>query len=61
MSNSILLLLACIVAGFALLRVPLAGTFLASAEPIFSFIGLLAIVVFSLCLILKGLMYLLRI
>ncbi|WP_342600936.1 hypothetical protein MHB48_07940 [Psychrobacillus sp. FSL H8-0483] len=55
MDRFILLMLACILAGFALLKVPLAGTFLAGLEPITNIIGILAIVIFSLILIFKGL------
>lgn len=46
--------LACILAGFALLKVPLAGTFLASFSQIITFIGILAIVVFSFVILYKG-------
>jgi hypothetical protein len=56
MDRFILLMLAGILAGFALLRVPLAGTFLASISPVTSIIGVLAILVFALYLIYKGLM-----
>ncbi|TKC18886.1 hypothetical protein [Robertmurraya kyonggiensis] len=56
MDRFILLLLAGILAGFALLRVPLAGTFLASIAPVTNVIGILAILVFSLFLIYKGVM-----
>lgn len=59
MDRFIFLMLACILAGFALLRVPLSGTFLASIEPITKIIGILAIVIFSLVLIFKGLVALL--
>jgi hypothetical protein len=59
MDRKILLMLASILAGFALLRVPLASTFLASLTPITDLIGILAIVIFSLFLIFKGLMALL--
>ena len=59
MDRFILLMLASILAGFALLNVPLAGTFLASLAPITTLIGILAIVVFSLFLLFKGLMGLL--
>jgi len=55
MDRFILLMFACILAGFALLKVPLAGTFLAGLEPITNIIGILAIVIFSLILIFKGL------
>ncbi|MFB5088490.1 hypothetical protein PGC35_15000 [Psychrobacillus sp. PGGUH221] len=59
MDRFILLILASILAGFALLKVPLEGTFLAGLEQIINLIGILAIVIFSLFLIFKGLMALL--
>ncbi|MED1203476.1 hypothetical protein [Heyndrickxia acidicola] len=59
MDRFILLMLAGILAGFALLKVPLAGTFLKSLEPITTVIGLLAIVLFSVVLIFNGVMALL--
>ncbi len=59
MDRFILLMLASILAGFALLKVPLAGTFLAGIEPITNIIGILAILIFSLVLLFKGLMALL--
>jgi hypothetical protein len=59
MDRFILLMLASILAGFALLKVPLTGTFLSGLEPITNLIGILAIVIFSLFLIFKGLMGLL--
>jgi hypothetical protein len=59
MDRNILLMLASILAGFALLRVPIAGTFLDSLEPLTTLIGILAIVIFSLFLIFKGVMALL--
>ena len=59
MDRLILFMLASILAGFALLKVPLAGTFLAGLEPITNLIGILTIVIFSLILIFKGLMALL--
>lgn len=59
MDRLILLMLASILAGFALLKVPLEGTFLAGLEQIINLIGILAIVIFSLFLIFKGLMALL--
>jgi hypothetical protein len=52
----ILLMLASILAGFALLKAPLAGTFLGSLTPVTNLIGILAIVIFSLFLIFKGVM-----
>ena len=56
MDRFILLMVASILAGFALLKAPLAGTFLSGLEPITNIIGILAIVIFSLVLIFKGLM-----
>jgi hypothetical protein len=49
-------MLAGIIAGFVLVRAPLSGSFLVSVEPITSTIGILAILVFSLYLIYKGIM-----
>ena len=60
MDRLILLMLAGIIAGFVLVRAPLSGSFLASIEPITSTIGILAILVFSLYLIYKGLMAIFR-
>lgn len=56
MDRFILLMVASILAGFALLKAPLVGTFLSGLEPITNIIGILAIVIFSLVLIFKGLM-----
>lgn len=53
MDNRIFLLLATIFAGFALIRVPLADTFLESVSPITDIIGLLTVLIFSLVLIYK--------
>ncbi|BDG36459.1 hypothetical protein [Saccharococcus caldoxylosilyticus] len=50
------LFLACILAGFALIKLPLAGSPLAGIQPITSLIGILAILVFSLVLIFRGIM-----
>ncbi|WP_223700936.1 hypothetical protein [Sutcliffiella deserti] len=49
----IILFLANILAGFALIRVPLTGTF-APLEPIATIIGVITIFVFSLALIYYG-------
>ncbi|MGD7044839.1 hypothetical protein [Jeotgalibacillus proteolyticus] len=54
MDKFIFLLLAGIAAGFALLKVPLAGTFLSSLTPVFTWIAIVAIIVFSLYLIFKA-------
>ncbi|MEI2666192.1 hypothetical protein [Rossellomorea sp. LJF3] len=56
MDRFILLLVAGILSGFALLRAPLNGTFLESVAPVTDIIGILAILVFSLFLIYKGIM-----
>ncbi|WP_064094032.1 hypothetical protein [Rossellomorea aquimaris] len=56
MDRFILLMLASILSGFALLKVPLEGTFLSSIDPITDLIGILAILIFSLFLIFKGVM-----
>lgn len=48
-----LLLLAGIIAGFALILVPLEGTFLAGLASIISIIGIIAVILFSLILIIK--------
>ncbi|WP_318504061.1 hypothetical protein [Bacillus sp. T3] len=56
MDRTIFLMLAGIIAGFALIRVPLAGTFLASISPITTIIGILVILIFSLYVVYKGLM-----
>ena len=56
MDRFILLMLASILAGCALIKVPLEGTFIACLEPIINLIGIFAILIFSLSLILKGLM-----
>ncbi|TDL34228.1 hypothetical protein E2R51_00485 [Jeotgalibacillus sp. S-D1] len=59
MDRIILLLLAGIIAGFALIAVPLAGTFLAGLASIITLIGIIAVVLFSLILIIKVLIALL--
>ncbi|WP_209121350.1 hypothetical protein [Alkalihalobacillus sp. BA299] len=59
MDRLILLMLASVLAGFALVRMPVEGTFLAGFEPVSTTVGVLAILVFSLFLIYKGLMALL--
>ena len=56
MDRFILLMLAGILAGFALLKVPVSCTFLAGIEPITNVIGVLAVLIFSLFLIVKGIM-----
>ncbi|MEQ2528296.1 hypothetical protein EKG37_04035 [Robertmurraya yapensis] len=56
MDRFILLLLAGILAGFALLSSAVQTSFLASITPVTNVIGVLAIVVFSLYLIFKAVM-----
>ena len=55
LDRSPLLYLACIIAGFALLRVPLTG-FFAPLSPLVVLIGVLAILLFSVVLIIQGLL-----
>jgi hypothetical protein len=54
MDNRVFLFLAAIFSGFALIRVPLADSFLESVSPITDIIGILTVLVFSLVLIYKG-------
>ncbi|KPB03219.1 MULTISPECIES: hypothetical protein [Bacillaceae] len=49
----IILFFAAMLAGFALLRVPMTGTF-AALEPITSILGVITVLVFSLALIYRG-------
>lgn len=49
----------CILAGFALLRVELTG-FFAPLSPIVLLIGVLAVLLFSLVLIIHGVLYLVK-
>ncbi|MEL3972544.1 hypothetical protein AAEO50_09650 [Rossellomorea oryzaecorticis] len=57
MGSSIWLFFLGILSGFALLRVPLTG-FLAPINPIIDVIGVLAILLFSIILIFKGVIHL---
>lgn len=52
-----LLFLSCILAGFALIKVPLSG-FLAPLAPMVMFLGELAILLFSFVLIFQGILFL---
>ncbi len=54
MDNRIFLFLASILSGFALIRVPLADSFLESVSPFTDILGILTVLVFSLVLIYKG-------
>ncbi|MGM7720986.1 hypothetical protein [uncultured Metabacillus sp.] len=58
MNSWIFLYLAAILSGFALIKVPLAGTFLASIAPFTTVVGVLTVLVFSAVLIYKGIRYL---
>ncbi|MFP7297123.1 hypothetical protein [Neobacillus niacini] len=49
----------CILAGFALLRVPLTGV-LGTLNPLVDLIGVLAILLFSFVLIIQGVLYLVK-
>jgi hypothetical protein len=57
MGSSIWLFFLGILSGFALLRVPLTG-FLAPINPIVDVIGVLAILLFAIVLIFKGIIHL---
>ncbi|MGG3468659.1 hypothetical protein ABES02_14405 [Neobacillus pocheonensis] len=54
MDNRIFLFLATILSGFALIRVPLDGSFLEGVSPVTDIIGFLTVIIFSLVLIYKG-------
>ncbi|WP_026567085.1 hypothetical protein [Bacillus sp. UNC41MFS5] len=54
MDNRILLFFVSILSGFALIRVPLADSFLESISPVTDIIGMLTVLVFSCVLIYKG-------
>ncbi|MFZ2463009.1 MAG: hypothetical protein WAW77_05190 [Caldibacillus thermoamylovorans] len=60
MDRHVLLFLAAVLSGFALVKVPLSGTVFAAFTPFTSLIGVLAIIVFSLVLIIKGILALIR-
>lgn len=54
MDRFIFLYLAGILAGFALIEVPLSGPFFGALEPFVDIVGVIAILVFSFVLIIKG-------
>jgi hypothetical protein len=54
MDNRIFLFLATILSGFALIRVPLADSFLEGVSPVTDILGILTVLVFSLVLIFLG-------
>jgi hypothetical protein len=59
LERSPFLYLFCVIAGFALLRVPLTG-FLAPLSPLVVLIGVLAILLFSVVLIIQGVLSLVK-
>ena len=54
MDNRIFLFLATILSGFALIKVPLANSFLESVSIVADTLGILTVIIFSLVLIYKG-------
>ncbi|WP_129729162.1 MULTISPECIES: hypothetical protein [Bacillaceae] len=54
MDNRIFLFLATILSGFALIKVPLANSFLESVSIVTDTLGILTVIIFSLVLIYKG-------
>lgn len=58
MSQSMFVFLSAILAGLALIYIPLTGTFLASLTPFVTTIGLLTVLVFSFVIIYKSLRHL---
>lgn len=56
MDKFAILYLACILAGFALINLPLENTGLLSFHPVIFLIGVLAVLFFSFVLIVKGIM-----
>jgi hypothetical protein len=60
MKISLLPYLFAIIAGFALIRVPMTDTFLESLEPAFDIIGLISVVVFAVVIIIAAFKYLLN-
>jgi hypothetical protein len=59
LDRSPFLYLCCVLAGFALLRVPLTG-FFAPLSPLVVLIGVLAVLLFSLVLIIQGVLSLVK-
>lgn len=55
-----LLYFVCMLAGFGLIRVSVAGTFLAGLGPLLTIIGVLAVIVFALVIIIHGVIVLFR-
>jgi hypothetical protein len=60
MKTSLLPYLFAILAGFALLRVPIGSTFLSSLEQVFDVVGVLAVLLFSIVLIIVAIQYLFK-
>lgn len=59
LDRSPFLYLCCVLAGFALLRVPLTG-FFAPLSPLVVLIGVIAVLLFSLVLIIQGVLCLVK-
>ncbi|WP_449539604.1 hypothetical protein [Ferdinandcohnia sp. Marseille-Q9671] len=59
MDKFVFLFLACILAGFALIRVTAYDTVLTSLHTVFTLVGVISIIVFSFVLIFKGILALL--
>ncbi|MFS0861845.1 hypothetical protein [Fredinandcohnia sp. 179-A 10B2 NHS] len=59
MDKFIFLFLACILAGFALIKVTAYDTFLTSLHTVFLLVGVVTIIVFSFVIIFKGILALL--
>lgn len=58
--NPLLLYFAAMLAGFALLRVAVGGTFLVGLAGVFHIIGVLAVLVFAFVIIIKALIFLFK-
>jgi hypothetical protein len=57
--KQLLLYFVCMLAGFALIKVPVAGTFLAGLGTVLATIGVLAVIVFAVVLLVYGVLALL--
>ncbi|TCP31565.1 hypothetical protein EV207_10254 [Scopulibacillus darangshiensis] len=55
-----LLYFACVLAGFALLKVPVGGTFLAGLDQVLDIMGILAVTIFSIVILYLGVVALLK-
>jgi hypothetical protein len=54
LDKNLLLYFVCMLAGFGLLKVSVAGTFLAGLAPVLTIIGVLAVIVFAVVLLVYG-------